>query len=102
MERNRPVNLRIYIRAVVAIALFVVWGLSGFTGFLLWVAPSGPRAGRQLLLLGLTKGEWGDVHFWVSVAAGIVTIIHIVIDWRALRACVRYMTSVHRGPVVCE
>lgn len=102
MKRGRSIKIKLYIRAWVAITLIVVWGLAAFTGFLLWIAPSGRRSGRLPLFLGLTKGQWGDVHFWVSVAALVVTLIHIVIDWRALRGCIRYLTSVHRGPRVCE
>jgi hypothetical protein len=82
--------------------LLVLWGLAAFSGFLLWLAPAGPRSGQLVLLLGLTKSQWGDAHLWLSVAASLVTVLHIAIDWRALRACVRYLTGVHRAPTVCE
>jgi hypothetical protein len=82
--------------------LITVWSLVALTGLLLWLAPSGPRSGRQLLLLGLTKGEWGDVHFWIGVATAVVTLIHLIIDWRALRGVIRYLTSVHRNPGIRE
>jgi len=62
MEGGRPVKFKAYVRAVVAVALFIVWGLSAFTGVLLWLAPTGRRAGQRLLLLDLTKDEWGDIH----------------------------------------
>jgi len=32
----------------------------------------------------------------------IVTLVHIIIDWKALRGVVRYLTSVHRSPAVRE
>lgn len=95
MSTRRRASRRAYARAVIAFGLFVVWGLSAFTGFLLWLAPQGPQAGR-VVLLGLTKGQWGDVHFWVSVVALVVTVVHVVVDWRALRGYMRYVTSVHR------
>jgi hypothetical protein len=82
--------------------LITVWSLVALTGLLLWLAPSGPQSGRQLLLLGLTKGEWGDVHFWIGVATVVVTLTHLIIDWRALRGVIRYLTSVHRGSGVRE
>ena len=62
----------------------------------LWLAPSGQRAGQQILLLGLTKSEWGDIHFWIGVATVAVTLIHLIIDWKALRGVIRYLTTVHR------
>jgi hypothetical protein len=83
-------------RAVIASALIVLWAVSALTGFLLYVAPTGQRSGR-LILLFLTKGAWGDVHFWISLAAGIVTIIHVAIDWKALKACMRFLVSTERG-----
>jgi hypothetical protein len=96
MSYNRPIKVKVYARAVVAIALIIVWVLVALTGLLLWLAPSGPQSGRQLLLLNLTKSEWGDIHFWVAVAVLIVTLAHIIIDWRALRGVIRYLVSVHR------
>jgi hypothetical protein len=84
----------------VAITMLVVWSVVAFSGFLLWLAPAGPRSGYLELLFGLDKRGWGELHFWVSVVALAVTALHLVIDWRALRACVCYLTSRQRGPAV--
>ena len=96
MKRNRPVKTKVYARAVVAIMLIIAWSLVALTGLLLWLAPSGRRSGQTELLFGLTKGEWGDVHFWIGIATVVITLIHLVIDWRALRGVVRYLISTHR------
>ncbi|MFB0559174.1 MAG: DUF4405 domain-containing protein [Dehalococcoidales bacterium] len=98
MKRRRPIKVKVYSRAVVAIMLITVWSLVAVSGLVLWLAPSGPRAGQQLLLMGLTKSEWGDIHFWIAVAVLTVTLVHIIIDWKALRGVIRYLTSVHRSP----
>ena len=84
------------LRAIVAIALLMAWALTAATGWLIWLAPEGPRSGQITLLLGMVKREWGEVHFWVSAVASILTVIHVVVDWRALRGCVRHLTSVRR------
>jgi len=97
MERAGPLNVKVYLRAWVSMAMIVLWSSVGLTGLLLWLAPTGQRSGRIPLLLGLTKSSWGDVHFWVSVLAGLVTVLHLMIDWKALRACVRYLVTTHRG-----
>nr|WP_255603825.1 DUF4405 domain-containing protein [Oscillochloris sp. ZM17-4] len=76
-------------------SLIVLWILTALTGFLLYIAPAGPRSGGLIMFL-LTKAQWADVHFWLSVAASLVTIGHIAIDWKALTACVRFLTSVER------
>ena len=96
MGKGRPIKIKIYARAVVALLLITAWSLVALSGLVLWLAPSGSRSGRQLLLLGLTKGEWSDVHFWIAVATFVVTAVHIIIDWKALRGVVRYLTSTHR------
>ncbi|HXV84101.1 MAG TPA: DUF4405 domain-containing protein [Candidatus Binatia bacterium] len=77
--------------------MMVMWSLVTVSGFLLWVAPSGPRSGYRLLFWGLTKREWGDLHLWFSLIALGVTLLHIVIDWRGLCGCLRYLATVHRS-----
>ena len=57
MAQKRPIKFKVYARAVTAILLIAVWSLVGLTGLLLWLAPSGQRAGQQILLLGITKHE---------------------------------------------
>lgn len=81
------------VRAVVGITLLVTWALSTVTGVLLELAPDVRRAGQQTLL-GVTQHTWGDLHWWVSVAAVAVTVVHLVLDWRTFRGCLR--TLAHR------
>jgi hypothetical protein len=64
---GRPGNFKAHVRALVALALIVVWGLAAASGFLLWFAPYGPRSGWQVLFLGLTKHQWKGVHFWLAL-----------------------------------
>lgn len=99
MESKQAIKPRIYARAVVAIALITVWILSAVSGFILWLAPEGHQSGQQQLLFGITKQSWGDIHFWISIAAIVITILHIIIDWKALRGVLRYLTSVHRDQI---
>jgi len=91
-----------YIRSVVAITMLLTWSLSALTGFLLWVAPNGPRSGRMLLLFGLTKGEWGDFHAWFSAVALILTIVHLIVDWRGFRGCIKYLTNTRREDILLK
>lgn len=100
-ERPTPVKRvrrgrKLSVRAAIGITLIVVWTLDAATGFLLYVAPSGRRSGQQELLLGITKQAWGDIHWWLSVAAIAVTVVHVAVDWRTFRACVRHLA--HRSP----
>lgn len=69
----------------------------------MYVAPSGRRSGWNELLFGLTKRAWADVHWWVSLAAVAVTVVHVAIDWKTFRACVRHLTHAHRrAPASCD
>ena len=84
------------IRSVNAFLLFVTWFMVALSGLLLYLAPTGPRSGWVEILL-LTKREWGEVHFWFAVAAIIVTVIHLIVDWKAVKSAVRYLVSARRG-----
>ena len=99
MSERQPIKPKVYARAVTAIALIIVWVLSAFSGLILWLAPEGRQAGRQLLLFDITKRDWGQIHFWICVAVVVVTIVHIIIDWKALRGVIRYLTSAHRDTI---
>jgi hypothetical protein len=96
MRHPREINYRTYFRAIVAVAMMIVWSLVTISGFLLWSVPHGPRAGYQTLLFDLSKREWADLHVWFSFIAIGITIVHLVIDWRALCGCMKYLASVHR------
>ena len=96
MPEKRPIKPKVYTRAIIAIALIIAWSLSVFSGLILWLAPEVRRAGQQPLLFSITKHEWGEIHFWICVAVVVVTVVHIIIDWKALRGVIRYLTSVHR------
>ena len=99
MSGKRPIKPKVYARAIIAIVLITVWVLSAFSGLILWLAPEVRQAGQQTLLFGITKQNWGEIHFWICVTAVVVTIVHLVIDWKALRGVIRYMTSVHRNRI---
>jgi len=84
------------LRGVVAIVLITAWSFSALSGFLLYAAPTGPRSGQLVLFLFLTKSEWGDIHFWISVLAIIVTALHLVVDRSGLNACARHLVRTER------
>lgn len=99
MAVDRQFNLKVYIRAVVAIIMIVVWTLVAISGIVLWLAPEGQRSGRALLLFNLTKNDWKEVHLWIAAITFLITIIHVIIDWKTLRAVIRYMVSIHRDSI---
>ena len=41
-----------------------------------------PGSGHGRVLWGLDRHEWGDVHFWVAVAAGVLLLVHVALHWQ--------------------
>jgi|GEM_PF-3318965 len=49
--------MKIKLRAIVAILLIAFWIAAFLTGYLVWLAPVGPRSGWNIIALGLMKRE---------------------------------------------
>ena len=48
-----------------------------------------PGTNRLLALWGLTRHQWGDLHFWLALAALGVVIIHLILHWTWVVSVVR-------------
>jgi heme/copper-type cytochrome/quinol oxidase subunit 2 len=63
------------------ITLLAMVALAG-TGLLLrFVLPPGSRGGHGLQLWNLTRHDWGDVHFWLSIVLGTLVVVHVALHW---------------------
>lgn len=81
MKRNALVLL-------VDVVAFVGFLFLTSTGILLrYLLP--PGSGRWTDVWGMTRHEWGDVHFWVSLAFFGVLSLHLLLHWRTALALVR-------------
>lgn len=96
MERTRAIPGKVYAKVIVAISMIALWSLSTASGFVIWFAPRGLRSGWTELLFSMTKRDWIDLHFWFSVAAVLVTLVHLMLDWQPLVGYIRCITRVHR------
>jgi hypothetical protein len=96
INSNSKINPKIYARTVIAVIMLIVWLLVAVSGVVLWLAPEGQRSGRIPLLLDMTKTGWKEVHLWLVVIMVVITIIHVIIDWKTLRAIIKYMVNTHR------
>jgi hypothetical protein len=64
------------------------------TGFLLkWVLPPGSRGGQGLQLWGMTRHEWGDLHFWLAVSLLSLLLVHVALHWAWVCALVARLAS---------
>ena len=52
------------------------------TGLLLYFRlPPASRGGRGLELYGLDRHEWGELHFYMSLLAITLTMLHLWLNW---------------------
>lgn len=40
------------------------------------------RSGRGSSVWGLTRHEWGDVHFYIAISLFLTLALHIVLHWK--------------------
>ena len=45
VKAKGKINLKIYVRSIIAIVMLVVWLVVGISGVILWLAPEGQRSG---------------------------------------------------------
>jgi hypothetical protein len=50
------------------------------TGYLLRF-PLPPGSNKILTLWGLSRHQWGDIHFWISLGLLAVLVIHLALHW---------------------
>lgn len=51
------------------------------TGLLLeWRLPHGQ--GNRMRLLGLSRHEWGAVHFYLALFVSLAVLLHLLLHWR--------------------
>ncbi|WP_172597601.1 DUF4405 domain-containing protein [Sulfuriflexus mobilis] len=41
-----------------------------------------PRSGRFIEILGLSRHEWGEVHFYISFLFLLILSMHLILHWR--------------------
>lgn len=101
-RRRLKIRLRLYTRVLTDISLVLLWLPATFTGLILWetlgFVPEGPGKGERVMLWGLTTAEWGTVHLWISIAAVAFTLLHVVLDWKALKGAVKYFVRARGIP----
>lgn len=74
--RRDALNFVVDLLALVAMMGLIATGLVQR-----YLLPPGSRGGRGLLLWGLGRHEWGDVHFWIAVALGALLVLHVALHW---------------------
>ncbi len=73
---NRP-TLNLIIDTIAAAGLLGMLA----TGYVLRF-PLPPGTNRELALWGLSRHQWGDIHFWASAALITTLTIHVILHWQ--------------------
>ena len=64
--------------------------LIGFLmGFFLPKGPSAPEASKYFL--GLHRHQWGNIHFYLSIAFVTFVIIHLILSWKWIKGKARQL-----------
>lgn len=67
-------------------SLFVFLGLI-MTGLVLFLVL--PHGSGKSMVWGLTRHEWGDLHFWLAVGFVVLMVVHIIFHWNWIISMVR-------------
>lgn len=100
---SQPYGARVrrVLRPVVDVALILTWLVATFSGVILWpevgITPAGPGKGEKVMLWTLTTAQWGDIHTYASLVAVAVTVLHVWIDWKALKGAIKYLAHARRA-----
>jgi len=80
---------------IVNVLLYLLGCVLVSTGAILYfLLVPGSRGGHGLSLLGMSRHEWGDIHFYLACGITALTIIHLLLNWPWIKAVVkRYVSS---------
>lgn len=72
------------VRRITVILLLILGTLTLISGVVLLVVPKGPGSG-DLVLLGLSKRTWEDIHIYASFVAVGSIVVHLTANLHALK-----------------
>ncbi|EDY84544.1 hypothetical protein VDG1235_4175 [Verrucomicrobiia bacterium DG1235] len=55
--------------------------------------PPGSRGGHGLSMLGMTRHEWGELHFYVGLAMAALVLLHLALHWGWLKNALKSATA---------
>jgi len=78
MRRN-TLNFLVDIVSLVVMFGMIATGL--VIRFVLPPGTGGRHGGAHKVLCGLGRHDWGDIHFWLAVAIGVLLLVHVALHW---------------------
>lgn len=78
---------------------FVMLGML-LTGYVIKF-PLPPGTNKDWMLWGMTRHQWGEIHFWISTVLLVLIVIHVCLHWNWIVTVVRQRLglpkSAHKG-----
>jgi hypothetical protein len=97
---------RVYLNFIIDLSMFLSISGLALTGVIQkWVLPPARGTRRGLgpeTLLGWTRHDWGDLHFWAAVILVILLVIHIILHWKWIVCRFRELFGAGRKKKNCE
>ncbi|MEM1708583.1 MAG: DUF4405 domain-containing protein [Nitrososphaerota archaeon] len=81
------------VRVVIFFSAVALGLVSLFTGLVLYFWPHGPRSG-QLIIMGLNKTGWSDLHVYFSMLALLVIVVHLILNWKSIKLYVKCLKEI--------
>lgn len=79
MMRRSRLNFLVDLMTLLAIFVMIATGL--VIRFTLPPGTGGRHGEGGLILWGLGRHDWGDVHFWAAVVLGVLLVVHVALHW---------------------
>lgn len=80
-------------RIVIFLSAVAIGLVSLFTGLVLYFWPHGPRSG-QLVIMGLNKVGWSDLHTYSSMLALLIIAVHLVLNWKSIKLYMKCLKEI--------
>lgn len=66
---------------------FVLLGML-VTGYVIKF-PLPPGTNKDWILWGMTRHQWGEIHFWISLVFSVLIVVHVCLHWTWIVTVVR-------------
>lgn len=80
--KRQKLNFLVDALALAGLVFLMATGL-----FIRYILP--PSSGKALSVWGLTRHEWGDIHFYIAVFIITVLSLHLVLHWRWIECAIQ-------------
>lgn len=85
--RKNSLNFAVDLLTLLAILVLVGTGLIMYL-----ILPAGSGS-RGLVLCGLGRHDWGDIHFWSSAALAVLLVLHLALHWAWVCGTIRRLLT---------